>query len=570
MALDLRISFQGEPSRNDPGSENHEFNPRQVPAVQDGERISKFPSTQHSLFQNGKNSCARQELQRLYKLFHSWLQPEKHSKDEMISRLVLEQFMINGYCSDRSMLKEKWESSGRNLEKFMEDLTDDGMKPPGLVHVCMQGQEALFSENMPLREVIVHLRKQFSTGTQTGENMGTPFQTPKDHSLETEQGDEDKENGGNISLKTCQVNDSMTSQGNQTPSLLIIQGENRPGPGEGGVPLENPLSSRRADLGSCRSQEESLKGPPYQDVLIEVRPGFLSRPNQVTPERVPTHQSIEGNSACGGHQERSQGAPKSYKCEKCPRIFRYLSRLKAHQRRHNNERTFICGQCDKGFFQASDLRMHQKIHTGEKPFKCSTCEMSFSHKTNLRAHERIHTGEKPYVCSLCQRSYRQSSTYHRHLRTHQKIAFKSVPSRGLWQHTSSWIPTQQIPTTVRGGEDSMTGKHFWALAHGRAQHAIVALPVEMLYTEWRWLPSTLAQCRQEGALPAQKVPLSAEHSSQKDPQSGGSAPAWVPYTLSVAQARRHPAHSEGTPTHRAWQPTGTIKWRLSLYIACSS
>ena len=151
MALDLRISFQGEPSRNDPGSENHEFRSSQGPAVQEGEGISEFPSTEHSLFQNGKNSCARQELQRLCKLFHSWLQPEKPNKDEMIPRLVLEQFMINGSCSDGSMLKEKWESSGRNMEKFMEDLTNDGMKPPGLVHICVQGQEALFSENMLLR-----------------------------------------------------------------------------------------------------------------------------------------------------------------------------------------------------------------------------------------------------------------------------------------------------------------------------------------------------------------------------------------------------------------------------------
>ena len=113
--------------------------------------------------------------------------------------------------------------------------------------------------------------------------MGTPFWAPKDPSLETEQGDDDKENGGNISLKTCQANDSMTSQDNQIPSLLIIQEDNCPGPGEGGVSLENPLSSRRAGLGTCRSQEGSLKRPPYKDVLMEMGPGFLSRPDQVTP-----------------------------------------------------------------------------------------------------------------------------------------------------------------------------------------------------------------------------------------------------------------------------------------------
>lgn len=48
----------------------------------------------------------------------------------------------------------------------------------------MQGQEALFSENMPLKEVIFHLTNQLSTG---GMNMGTPSWTVQDTSLETGQ-----------------------------------------------------------------------------------------------------------------------------------------------------------------------------------------------------------------------------------------------------------------------------------------------------------------------------------------------------------------------------------------------
>lgn len=236
-------------------------------------------------------------------------------------------------------------------------------------------------------------------------------------------GDEDKENGGNID----QVNDRITSQGNAIPSLLIIQKEGCPRPEDDSVSLKNPVNSGRAGLAISGSQEGCPKGPPYQDILMEVGPGFLSQPVKVTPEPVPTHQN-EGISTCEGLQERSHEAPKPYRCEKCPKIFRYFSQLKAHQRRHNNERTFICAECNKGFFQASDLHVHQMIHVKKKPFTCSTCEKSFSHKTNLKAHERIHTGEKPYACSLCRRSYRQSSTYHRHLRTHQKMAFKGAPS----------------------------------------------------------------------------------------------------------------------------------------------
>ncbi|XP_012509052.1 PREDICTED: zinc finger and SCAN domain-containing protein 4 [Propithecus coquereli] len=428
MALDLRNSFQCEPAGNDLGSETLEFKPTQRLVVQNEEGVSKLSSTQCDSFQNSNNSCARQELRRLYEFFHSWLQPEKHSKDEIISQLVLEQFVISGHCNDRSILKEKWESSGRDLEKFLEEMTDDCMKSPVLVHVCMQGQEALFSENMPLKEVIVHLTKQSSAGTPAAKNMGSHFRTPQDTPLETGQGQEDKEDGCNVSMKTTQVNDSVTSQGDQISSLLITRKVNGPGPEEEGVSCENPHNFRRQGLGSSRPQQGALKGPSYQDVPMDVGPGFLSKPDQSSPEPVPSKQSNEGNSTCGEHQERFHGAQKSYQCEKCPRIFKYLCHFSAHQRRHKNERPFVCSECHKGFFQVSDLRVHQIIHTGEKPFACSMCEKSFSHKTNLRAHVRIHTGEKPYACSLCHRSYRQSSTYHRHMRMHEKITLKNVPS----------------------------------------------------------------------------------------------------------------------------------------------
>ena len=235
-------------------------------------------------------------------------------------------------------------------------------------------------------------------------------------------GNEDKENDGNISVKTHQVNDSITRPSNQIPALIIVQEDNRLRLEEGGVSLENPRNSRRgASPGPSRPQDGSLKGPSSQDVLMEVKR------DQVTPEPVSTLQSSEGTSARGEHQERSLRAPEVYRCERCPKTFRYSSRFRVHQKRHNNERTYICAECGKGFFQASDLHVHQRIHTGEKPFVCSTCEMAFTHKTNLRAHERTHTGEKPYECFLCQRRFRQSSTYHRHLRFHQKTTLKSAP-----------------------------------------------------------------------------------------------------------------------------------------------
>ncbi|XP_011813633.1 PREDICTED: zinc finger and SCAN domain-containing protein 4 [Colobus angolensis palliatus] len=249
-------------------------------------------------FQDSNNSYARQELQRLYRIFHSWLQPEKHSKDEIISLLVLEQFMIGSHCNDKASVKEKWKSSGKNLERFMEDLTDDIINPPALVHVHMQGQEALFSDNMPLKDVIVHLTKQVSAKTSREANMGTPFQTSQGTSLETGQGHEDEQDGCNSSLKTTQVNESNINEDNQIVSLIIIREENGPRPKEADVSSDKLYNSRRTELVTAGSQEGSINGIIFQGVPMEMGAGFISQPEQSSPESAPTHQSNEGNSTC--------------------------------------------------------------------------------------------------------------------------------------------------------------------------------------------------------------------------------------------------------------------------------
>uniref|UniRef100_G3SS14 Uncharacterized protein n=1 Tax=Loxodonta africana TaxID=9785 RepID=G3SS14_LOXAF len=338
MALDLRTPFRCEPSRNAPRLENLEFEPTQGPDVQKPERISGLQGTPLNIYQYSNNSYAKQELQRLQKLFDLWLQPEKYSKEEMISQLVLEQFMMNEQCRNRSNLKEKWDSSGRNLQKFPEDLTDDFMEPPAYVHICMQGQEALCSENMPLKDIIVHLTKQLSAGTPIGENMETPFQTPQDPPMQTGKGGEDKEDSSKLSLKTTQVNNSITSGGNQVLSLQIIQEENCPKPEEAHACWDNPESSRRAGLGTSGSQEKALGGPFHQDVPVELEQGFISRPDPTTPESAPALQSKEEKSPGRRYQERFHETPKPYRCEDCPKIFKYFSQLEAHQRIHLQEK----------------------------------------------------------------------------------------------------------------------------------------------------------------------------------------------------------------------------------------
>lgn len=230
---------------------------------------------------------------------------------------------------------------------------------------------------------------------------------------------EDANDGHNTLLNTTGGNDSISSLRDEKDSFLIIQRGQCPELEQGGVPYGVLWDSRKAIWDTSRSQEVPPT-PHSSEGVAMVVPGFLSRPEQPTSEPVPLYQNQEVNSLCVSDQERLHIDSKPFKCDKCPKAFKYSCSLLMHQKRHRNERPFVCPICQEGFYQVSELQIHEAVHKPEKPFSCNTCGRSFSHKTNLQAHERIHTGEKPYTCSLCNHRFRQSSTYHRHLRNYHK------------------------------------------------------------------------------------------------------------------------------------------------------
>uniref|UniRef100_G1Q050 Zinc finger and SCAN domain containing 4 n=1 Tax=Myotis lucifugus TaxID=59463 RepID=G1Q050_MYOLU len=370
-----RMASQDEPARNGPRAGNFTLRSRGGPINQEGEEAEEvgFPSPGLISLNNGSHGYGMVELRGIFWSFCSWLQPDTHSKLEMIVQLSMEQFLLNRPSSERAAWQEKWESSGRDMEAFMEHLGDEGLRSPSMIHVSMVEQEALFSENMPIGQVLAHLQEQRSAAAATGTRSPTPPETPRPAAP----GDADEDG------------DNLSSPDHQPPFMLIQEEESPQGPAEGEVSGESPRSSGSANSGAPTAQEE----PPREEAPPE-----------------------------------AGGARKLYRCDQCPRVFRYLCRFQLHQRRHNNERPFACATCGKGFFQASDLRVHELIHAKEKPFRCGRCDRAFSHRTNLQAHERIHTGAKPYACAQCGRTYRQSSTYHRHLRMHQRKASESGAS----------------------------------------------------------------------------------------------------------------------------------------------
>ncbi|XP_028637259.1 zinc finger and SCAN domain containing protein 4C-like [Grammomys surdaster] len=475
MASRCRENFVRKSSSNDFELDNAEFIPTQASAVHWGEDISHSPGAQFSVSPSNNGSLAKQELQTLWEMFTSWLQPEKQSKEQMISQLVLEQFLLTGHCKDKFALTEKWKSSGRNMRRFMESLTDECLKPPAMVHVAMHGQEALFSENMPLKEVITHLEQQKAATTPTREKARALLEIPKDMFLVT--GPENTEDGCQTPWNASVGNGSVDSSRTPRDSLLTFQRVQHTELEEGDVSYRIPQVVRRASQGTSRSQEMSLRVSSSEDVLMEVQPVFLSLTEQaedtgdghnttdisgdiisLTNEggsifiiqreqysepdvesvsyEVPqdlriamcgTSRSLEESLWAASSEVVSMEVPGflSRREQPTPKpvpLFQHHeanSTFEGYQERlQRDPKPYKCGECPRTFKYPRNLSIHQKTHRKERPFFCKECQIGFYHESELRVHEIIHKAEKPFICGICGRAFRYETNLQAHERIH--------------------------------------------------------------------------------------------------------------------------------------------------------
>ncbi|XP_062825367.1 uncharacterized protein LOC100566328 [Anolis carolinensis] len=151
--------------------------------------------------------------------------------------------------------------------------------------------------------------------------------------------------------------------------------------------------------------------------LMNLDLGKMKHPKIQKEEKMECAKSFCRKTHLSSYQIIHTGE-KPYQCSECGKCFGWSAHLKAHQLIHTGEKPFQCLECGKCFGRSAHLKSHQIIHTGEKPYKCTECGKCFRHNGSLSFHQRMHTGEKPYTCPECGKSFSDQSTLVKHKRIH--------------------------------------------------------------------------------------------------------------------------------------------------------
>ncbi|XP_070593307.1 zinc finger protein ZFP2-like [Erythrolamprus reginae] len=426
----------------------------------------------------------REACSRLWFLCHRWLKPERHTKEQILELLILEQFLavlpteIQGWvkdgcpetCTQAVTLAEGFllsqQEAERPTQQVPELLEETGASSPKASdqtlpdieqsQLSLEVKQELLLEDSSSEDLcpcnkdagIPQLATRGPELRQEAPEGSTPDSVSDEEQGSISEGQRKPEHAGSRTLPRKRVQNSISLvEGYQ--NLSVTPTEKKTADDEPAVKII--ICQETFNQGSNHAGEKVHKCSVCGKC-------FSLRSRLIVHERTHTGEKPYTCSECGRSfsvsssliaHRRTHTGEKPYKCSHCAKSFSVKSGLIAHERTHTGEKPYKCLYCSKSFRRNSGLVSHQRIHTGDKPYQCSVCEKSFSDISNLITHHRIHTGEKPYKCLECGKSFSQSS----YLNSHQRIHTGEKP-----YECSECGKTFSVSSRLRKHQRSHTGE----------------------------------------------------------------------------------------------------------------
>ncbi|KAM3847862.1 uncharacterized protein M6D78_004547 [Vipera latastei] len=395
-------------------------------------------------FLNGRGP--RDFCSHLHHLCCQWLQPERHTKAQMLDLVLLEQFLA--FLPPEM---EKWvlecgaETSSQAValaEGFL--LTQESEKMQGELQKSLEavteypkGRKDSFKSSPALlfRETVYKHQSQATMPESTKLSLEFLESPPLCGGAEGLAEPQDV-----VSLEEVAVYFSEEEWSQLDPDQKALHEE---------VMLEN--SRNLASLGFNGQENKNCKEECQAIHLTERKENFTDQVQPKSNETKPSQSGVEegfppvsllpnptstdteedpykcmesgksfNKSANLISHKKTHSEEKRYTCMECGKIFRDNYCLRTHERNHTGERPYKCMECGKTFTGTSHLNSHKKIHTGERPYQCMECGKTFTSSSTLNDHKRIHTGEKPYQCVECGKSFNKSANLISHKKTHSE------------------------------------------------------------------------------------------------------------------------------------------------------
>ncbi|XP_062948107.1 neurotrophin receptor-interacting factor homolog isoform X1 [Cynocephalus volans] len=403
----------------------------------------------------------QEALAQLRELCHQWLQPEAHSKEQILELLVLEQFLGGLPGKLRTWVESQHPEDCQKAVALVEDVTwisEEEVLPAQGPEVTAQQEEKeedaaiwpvvmLPEEPVTFQDVAVDFtREEWGLLGPTErseyhdvmlETFGHLVSVGWDTTLETAKSDIPEEEPAH-SLKGQEFSRDYTQSSTSNDVL------------QGGVPEvpDTTLKEVRFAQEKILPQKEHCENPESQantgldtrQVLLQKVPSrkrLSKRGSRVKNMTYNSHAKIHQKSCESEKARERNGYRKTFgrsahqitfirihkgsqacRCSECGKMFRNPRYFSVHKKIHTGEKPYVCQNCGKAFVQSSSLTQHLRVHSGERPFECRVCGRTFNDRSAISQHLRTHTGAKPYQCQDCGKAFRQSSHLIRHQRTH--------------------------------------------------------------------------------------------------------------------------------------------------------
>uniref|UniRef100_A0A8C3T3L4 Uncharacterized protein n=1 Tax=Chelydra serpentina TaxID=8475 RepID=A0A8C3T3L4_CHESE len=362
-----------------------------------------------SLFSYWEAEGPQEVCSRLHELFHQWLKPERHTKEQIMELLALQQFLI---ILPEEIQTWVWERHPETVEQAVT-LTEAFQLIHQVSERCREQERTLkpdYSREKP------EWRSEVDSLCERGLHRSCAcfLFIPEDKAKEGNSGD---------SPNTCiGCGKSFCLRSNFITHQKLHMGEK---------PQDSKLSQHQGIY---------MGEKPYK--CLECGEGFTLSSTLI-------------------HHQKIHRGERPYRCTECGKSFNKHSTLAQHQRIHTREKPFRCVACGKSFGRSSTLIQHERIHTGNKQHKCAECGKRFSQNADLIVHQRVHTGEKLYACTVCWKSFSCRSTLIKHQRIHTgQRPYKCLECKKSFSWSSNLICHHRVHMAEKPYKCTKCGKSF--------------------------------------------------------------------------------------------------------------